>query len=146
MTVRLSPQAALYGNERALPALPPCVHYAGSERFIAKALEIQRERGPVFDVAGDCEDGAPIGREAEHARMIARLIASPANVHGRFGARIHDVRHTAWQSDLEILLGDAGDRIAFITLPKSETLADVERMLDALTLQTDFGARYRSAC
>ena len=79
MTVRLSPQVALYGNERPLPVLPPCVHYAGSERFIAKALELQRARGPVFDVAGDCEDGAPIGFEAEHAQMIARLIGSSAN-------------------------------------------------------------------
>src|ERR1700682_4993272 len=69
MTVRLSPQAALYGDERPLPALPACVHYAGSERFIAKALELQAARGPVFDVAGDCEDGAPIGGEAAHAHM-----------------------------------------------------------------------------
>ena len=59
-----SPQTALYGNERALPALPPCVHYAGSERFIAKALEIQRERGPVFDVAGEGFPEAPAGTPA----------------------------------------------------------------------------------
>ena len=52
--MRLSPQTALYGEERALPELPPCVHYAGSQRFIAKALDLQRERGPVFDVAGCC--------------------------------------------------------------------------------------------
>ncbi|HEY3179340.1 MAG TPA: aldolase/citrate lyase family protein [Casimicrobiaceae bacterium] len=133
MTVRLSPQAALYGNEQPLPVLPPCVHYAGSERFIAKALELQRERGPVFDVAGDCEDGAPIGGEVEHARMIAKLIGSSANAHGRVGARIHDVRHPAWQSDLEILVGDVGDRIAFLTLPKAETVSDVERALDTLS-------------
>src|SRR5436309_8011248 len=107
MSVRLSPEAALYGNERPLPALPPCVHYAGSERFIAKALELQRAKGPVFDVAGDCEDGAPIGGEIAHARMIAALIESDANAHGRVGARIHDVRHPAWQSDLEILVAEA---------------------------------------
>src|SRR5947207_10608827 len=133
MTVRLSPEAALYGNEHPVPALPPCVHYAGSERFIAKALELQRARGPVLDVAGDCEDGAPIGFEAGHARMIARLIASSGNAHNRVGARIHDVRHPAWQTDLEILIGEAGDRIAFITLPKAETAGDVARLLEALT-------------
>ena len=133
MTVRLSPQAALYGDERPLPSLPPCVHYAGSERFIAKALELQRAKGPAFDVAGDCEDGAPIGGEIAHARMIAGLIQSEANAHGRFGARIHDVRHAAWHSDLEILVGEAGDRIAFLTLPKAETAVDVERTLEALT-------------
>jgi citrate lyase subunit beta/citryl-CoA lyase len=136
-SVRLSPQAALYGNERHLPTLPPCVHYAGSERFIAKALELQRNRGPVFDVAGDCEDGAPIGFEAEHAQMIAKLIGSSANVHNRVGARVHDIRHPAFQSDLEILVGDAGDRIAFLTLPKAETVGDVERALDTLAKHTE---------
>ena len=132
MTGRLSPQAALYGSESSLPPLPPCVHYAGSERFLAKALELQAARGPVFDVSGDCEDGAPVGEEVVHAKMVAALIASPANRFGRMGARIHDVTHPSWYSDLEILVGEAGDRIAFLTLPKAESAADVERLLAAL--------------
>jgi citrate lyase subunit beta/citryl-CoA lyase len=132
MTGRLSPQAALYGDEMSLPALPPCVHYAGSERFLAKALELQAARGPVFDVAGDCEDGAPVGGEVAHAKMVARLIASPANRFGRMGARIHDITHPSWYGDLEILVGDAGDRLAFLTLPKAEGAADVARLLAAL--------------
>ena len=48
MIGRLHPSAALYGAERGLPPLPPCVHYAGSERYIRKALSLQREMGPVF--------------------------------------------------------------------------------------------------
>jgi citrate lyase subunit beta / citryl-CoA lyase len=136
MTARLSPRAALYGNERALPPLPPCVHYAGNERFLRKALELQSERGPVFDIAGDCEDGAPIGGEAAHARMIGELIASQDNRFDRFGARIHDVGHAAWMADIDILVGQAGDRIAFVTLPKAESAGDVLRMLDALTKET----------
>lgn len=136
MTGRLSPQVALYGHERPLPALPPCVHYAGSARFLAKALELQATRGPVFDVSGDCEDGAPVGLEAAHARMVATLIASPANRFGRMGARIHDITHPSWYSDLEILVGEAGDRIAFLTLPKAESATDVERLLAALEAET----------
>src|SRR5512132_62639 len=101
----LSPQAALYGNERLLPTLPPCVHYAGSERFIAEALELQRDGGPVFDVAGDCADGAPFGLEAGHARMIAKRIVSSANCHNRVGARVHDMRHPAFQIVLVMLVG-----------------------------------------
>ena len=132
----LTPQAALYGDAEPLPPLPPCVHYAGSEKFLAKALELQAARGPVFDVSGDCEDGAPVGLEAEHAKMVARLIASPANRHGRMGARVHDVTHASWYSDLEILVGDAGDRIAFLTLPKAEAIADVVRMLEALATES----------
>src|SRR5215468_2970808 len=132
MSARLHPSAALYGTERAPPALPPCVHYAGSERYIRKALELQRERGPVFDVACDCEDGAPVGKERVHARAMAALIAGEENAHGRVGARIHDLSHPAWRSELAILIGAAGDRIAFVTLPKAESAADVARFLHVL--------------
>jgi citrate lyase subunit beta / citryl-CoA lyase len=132
MSGRVHPSAALYGTERALPALPPCVHYAGSERYIRKALALQRELGPVFDVACDCEDGAPVGKEREHAKAMAALIASAENAHGRVGARIHGLSHPAWRSDLATLLGAAGDRIAFVTLPKAESAADVSRFLHVL--------------
>lgn len=131
----LSPQAALYGSERALPLLPACVHYAGSERFIRKALALQAERGPVFDVACDCEDGAPVGSEREHARVLATLIADDANRFGRVGARIHDVGHPAWRAELEILVGEAGDRLAFVTIPKVASASDVDRVLEALALE-----------
>ena len=132
----LSPQAALYGQDRALPVLPPCVHFAGSERFIANALALQARLGPVFDVASDCEDGAAVGAELAHAEMVARLLASPANAHDRAGVRVHDVAHPAFRAELEILVGDAGHRLAFVTLPKARDAGDVERILDALALET----------
>ena len=44
----LSPQQALYGGADAPPApLPPCVHYAGSEKFVRKALALQAEYAPA---------------------------------------------------------------------------------------------------
>lgn len=135
MTAALSPQTALYGSQTALPLLPACVHYAGSERFVRKALELQAERGAVFDVACDCEDGAPVGAEREHARMLAALIAGEGNRFDRVGARIHDVGHPRWRDELQILMGDAGDHLAFVTVPKVESAADVERVLDALALE-----------
>ena len=128
----LHPSAALYGAERAFPALPPCVHYAGSERHIAKALQLQRELGPVFDVACDCEDGAPVGEERAHATAMAALIAGTDNAFGRVGARIHDLSHHAWRVELDILVRDAGREIAFLTLPKAESAADVQRFLHAV--------------
>jgi citrate lyase subunit beta/citryl-CoA lyase len=128
----MSPRDALYGSERPLPALPPCVHYAGRERYLQKALALQAERGPVFDVAGDCEDGAPIGEERAHAFMVAKLVAGRDNRYGRMGVRVHDVAHPAWREDVEIIVGEAGDRLAFVTLPKPERVADVERFIDTL--------------
>jgi citrate lyase subunit beta / citryl-CoA lyase len=135
MTARLSPQAALFDRHGSPPPWPPCVHYAGSVRQVEKALALQAARGPVFDVAADCEDGAAIGAEAAHARALARLIAGEANRHDRVGARIHGPGHPAWRDELEILVGDAGDRLAFLTLPKAESAADVLRFLDALALE-----------
>ncbi len=129
MSPTLPPQAALYGNDRALPALPPCVHYAGSERFIRKALVLQQAHGPVFDIACDCEDGAPVGAERAHAALMAQLIGSAENRYERVGARVHDVHHPAWQAEVDVLLDGAGDRIAFLTLPKAQGEADVERFL-----------------
>jgi citrate lyase subunit beta/citryl-CoA lyase len=132
MTARLHPSAALYGADRALPPLPPCVHYAGSERYIRKALSLQREMGPVFDISCDCEDGAPVGEERAHAKAMAALIAGKDNAFGRVGARIHDLTHHAWRSELDILVRDAGARLAFLTLPKAESVGDVERFRHAV--------------
>jgi citrate lyase subunit beta/citryl-CoA lyase len=132
MTARLHPSAALYGADRALPPLPPCVHYAGSERYIRRALSLQREMGPVFDISCDCEDGAPVGEERAHAKAMAALIAGKDNAFGRVGARIHDLTHHAWRSELDILVRDAGARLAFLTLPKAESVGDVERFLHAV--------------
>src|SRR2546428_3237932 len=132
MIARLHPSAALYGAERALPPLPPCVHYAGSERYIRKALSLQREMGPVFDIACDCEDGAPVGEERAHAKTMAALIAGNDNAFGRVGARIHDVTHYAWRSELDILVGEAGARPALLTPPKAGAGVDVGRLLHAV--------------
>ena len=135
MAARLAPHVALYGHARPLPPLASCVHYAGSERFLSKALALQSERNLAFDIAGDCEDGAPVGREHEHAQMLASLVAGEANRRGRMGARIHPVRHPAWHTELEILVGEAGDRLAFVTLPKAESADDVNAFVDALLLE-----------
>jgi citrate lyase subunit beta/citryl-CoA lyase len=140
MNHRLHPADMLYqGAGKPLPALSACEHYAGSERTILKALQLQSELGPVFDVTGDCEDGAPAGREREHAEMIAALVMGGDNRHGRVGARIHDVTHPSWRDELETLLGRAGSRIAYIVLPKPECADDVLTQIAALE---DLRARY----
>ena len=62
----LLPRDALFDpGEPAAPDLPVCDHYAGVEARMRKALALQAELGPVFDLTLDCEDGAPVGGEAE---------------------------------------------------------------------------------
>lgn len=126
------PNEVLFAGEKPFPILPVVDHYAGSEKLITKALALQSELGPVFDITCDCEDGAHAGAEAEHARMCARLIMSEANRHERVAARIHDITHDHWRQDLDILIGEAGQRIAFITLPKPRSAADVAEQVAEL--------------
>jgi len=132
VTQALHPSEVLYAGGKPFPALAACEHYAGSEKLIRKALELQASLGPVFDVTGDCEDGAPAGREREHAAMIAALVVSDANRFDRFGARIHDVTHPAWREELETLIATAGRRLAYLVLPKPERANDALEQITAL--------------
>src|SRR5687768_3048322 len=130
-TMSVHPRDALFdAGEPAGMLLPVCDHYAGVEARMRKSLELQAELGPVFDVTLDCEDGAPIGGEAEHAHLVAELAMSAANVHGRVGARVHPVDHPAFAQELDTLIGRAGARLAYLMVPKPRNLAEVQRACD----------------
>ncbi len=126
------PKHVLFAGEKPFPILPAVDHYAGSEKLMRKALQLQQELGPIFDITCDCEDGAHAGAEREHAAMVIDVINSADNRFNRVGARIHDVTHSHWRSDLEILVGGAGNRLPFITLPKPCGVGDVQTQLEAL--------------
>ncbi len=105
-----------------------------------KALKLQQELGPVFDLTCDCEDGAQAGAEAEHAQMVVEVVNGAENHFGRVGARIHDITHPHWQRDLEILVGGAGRRLAFVTIPKVRSAADaVEQIRELRRVETACG-------
>jgi citrate lyase subunit beta/citryl-CoA lyase len=123
------PSQVLFAGEKPFPMIPAVDHYAGSEKLINKALLLQNELGPIFDITCDCEDGAPAGADREHATMVAELIMSAANRHGRVGVRIHDIAHHGWQQDIEIIVAHAGQRLAFVTLPKVSCGEDVRIQL-----------------
>jgi len=135
MTLR-HPNDVLFAGEKPFPVLPVVDHYAGSEKLMKKALQLQQELAhnnqPVFDITCDCEDGAHAGAEAEHAEMAAGLISSSDNRFGRVGARIHDITHPHWRKDLEILVYHAGQRLAFLTIPKVRSVDDARTQIDAL--------------
>ena len=122
------PRDALFdADETAATTLPVCDHYCGVEARMRKSLELQAELGPVFDITLDCEDGAPIGGEAAHAHMVAELAMSAENRFERVGARVHPVDHPSFADDVATLVGRAGERLAYLMLPKPRSLADVER-------------------
>lgn len=132
------PNDVLYveGSKR-FPVIPACEHYAGNAKLISKALALQAEMGPVFDLTCDCEDGAATGREREHAEMVADFVNAPENRYGRVGVRIHDVSHPHWRDDVDIVISRAGARLAYLVLPKPETAADVQTQLDHINAVCD---------
>ncbi len=130
MTELVSPRDALFKGEKPFPIIPSCEHFAGSEKLILKAFQLQEELGPIFDVTCDCEDGAPTGNERQHAEMVVRLQSSAANRFRMVGVRIHDHSHPAWRQDVDILVEGVGDITAYITLPKPTGLAPVAEMID----------------
>lgn len=140
--MKVHPRHALFAGEKTFPAIPCCEHFAGKEKLIRKALALQNEIGPVFDITCDCEDGAAAGQERAHAEMVAAILASDANVHHRAGVRIHDYSHPHWKQDLEIILPIIGDRIAYITLPKATAWQQVAEMIETIkTLSQQHGIK-----
>jgi citrate lyase subunit beta/citryl-CoA lyase len=128
----IHPRDALFDEGDAATLLPVCDHYAGVEVRMRKSLELQAEMGPVFDVTLDCEDGAPIGGEVDHAQLVAELVMSPLNRHGRVGARVHPVDHPAFAQEVDTLVSRAGGRLAYLMVPKPRHLADVTRACDEI--------------
>lgn len=132
MSSAILPRDALLEAGDAAPDLPVCDHYCGTEPRMRKALELQAELGPVFDITLDCEDGAPIGAEVEHAQLCADLALSADNRFGRVGARVHPVDHPAFAADVDTLVGRAGDRLAYLMVPKPRHLADLQQAIEQI--------------
>lgn len=137
MTAQLvHPAQVLLDAQGGARRLPVCDHYSGVEVRMRKSLQLQQELMAeyghcVFDVTLDCEDGAPVGREREHAELVARL-AQEAAAGARVAARVHTVDHPAFADDIAIIAGQAGHRLSHIMLPKVESVDDVLRAERAL--------------
>ena len=133
------PRQALFDPDEATPVLlPVCDHYSGVEARMRKSLALQIELGPVFDVTLDGEDGAPVGGELEHAALMAELVNSTDNRHGRVGVRVQPVGQVHFEAMVDLLVQQAGARLAYLMIPKPRGLADVQRaakVVDAAALR-----------
>ena len=138
------PREILLGAQAGKVVLPVCDHYSGVEVRMRKSLALQAEMiqelgACVFDVTLDCEDGAPVGGEVDHVNMVVALINQAqkaidniAKTAPRVGVRVHPVDHSAFESDIELLVKAAGARVAYITLPKIERVDDVQLALRSI--------------
>jgi citrate lyase subunit beta/citryl-CoA lyase len=132
MSSAMHPRQALFDSSELSPSLPVCDHYCGVEARMLKSLQLQAELGPVFDVTLDCEDGAPVGGEAEHAHRVAELVMSPLNAHGRVGARVHPVDHPSFSADVQTIVQRAGSRLAYLMVPKVQGFAQARAAVEAI--------------
>ncbi|WP_341684875.1 aldolase/citrate lyase family protein [Limnohabitans sp.] len=132
----MHPRDVLLGAQAGSEQLPVCDHYSGVEARMRKSLQLQAEMTQeygtcVFDVTLDCEDGAPVGGEAEHAALVTEL-ALAAAPDARVAVRVHPVDHPSFDADVAQIAGRAGHRLVHIMVPKVESVRDVERAAAAL--------------
>jgi citrate lyase subunit beta/citryl-CoA lyase len=141
----MHPRDVLLGAQASAGFLPVCDHYSGVEVRMRKSLQLQAEMTAefgacVFDVSLDCEDGAPVGGERDHAQMVAAL-ANDAQALARhtglpakprIAVRVHPVDHPAFEQDVATIVGGAGASLCHLMIPKVESVADVARAVIAV--------------
>ena len=132
----MHPRDVLLGAQAGSVQLPVCDHYSGVEVRMRKSLQLQAEMTQefgtcVFDVSLDCEDGAPVGGEAEHAALVTEL-ALNASPEARVAVRVHPVDHPSFLADVATIASQAAHRLTHIMVPKVESVADVQRAEQAL--------------
>jgi citrate lyase subunit beta/citryl-CoA lyase len=132
----VNPRDVLLGAQAGSVQLPVCDHYSGVEARMRKSLQLQAEMTQefgtcVFDVTLDCEDGAPVGGEAEHAALVTEL-ALAAAPDARVAVRVHPVDHPSFDADVAHIAGRAGHRLVHLMVPKVESVQDVQRAAAAL--------------
>ena len=130
------PREILLGAQASVSQIPVCDHYSGVEVRMRKSLQLQAEMTQefgacVFDVTLDCEDGAPVGGEAEHAALVVEL-ANSAPQGARVAVRVHPVDHPAFEADMAAIAVKAGHKLCHIMVPKVESVEDVVRAEKAL--------------
>ena len=98
-----------------------------------KSIQLQEELTSefgvcVFDVTLDCEDGAPVGGELEHAQMVNEFI-NASKPSARIGARVHPIHHPSFEQDVLTILKTAGRKISHLMLPKVDSLEELTQAL-----------------
>jgi citrate lyase subunit beta/citryl-CoA lyase len=126
----IDPRSILLGSQAGAVSIPVCDHYSGVEVRMRKSLALQSEMmqefgACVFDVTLDCEDGAPVGGEVDHAHLVSEL-ALGAAAGARVAVRVHPIDEAAFETDVNIIVKKAGARLSHIMLPKIECAADID--------------------
>lgn len=82
----------------------------------------------MFDITMDCEDGAPVGGEEEHALMVSEFLQNSAP-QARIGVRVHPVNHPSFEQDIWTILKKGSKKLSHLMLPKVDTLEELTQAL-----------------
>ncbi len=131
-----NPRDVLLDAQAGGAFIPVCDHYSGVEARMRKSLQLQAEMyeefgACVFDVTLDCEDGAAVGGEADHAALVVALALLAPDT-ARVAVRVHPVGHPAFAQDIATIAGKAGSKLCHIMVPKVENVQEVELACAAL--------------
>lgn len=138
----MHPSEVLFQGTRQPLLLPSCDHYAGSEKLMRKSIALQQEIGPLFDITFDCEDGASAGGEVAHAELVASMLRDDSNKFKRIGARVHDLHSAHFERDVEIIVGQAALQLAYVMLPKADSLAEVKKAIELVNHHASKAGRH----
>ena len=126
------PRELLLGAQAAQVRLRVCDHYSGVRAKMEKSLDLQAQMTKalgvcVFDVTLDCEDGAPVGGEREHAQGVAELVAH-SHPQAKVAVRVHALDDPYFESDIELIIAKVGERLTHVMIPKVESLKDIQKV------------------
>jgi citrate lyase subunit beta/citryl-CoA lyase len=138
----MHPTQALFPGKQQPVSLPVCDHYAGSEKIMRKSVALQNELGACFDITFDCEDGAATGNERAHAELVAGLITDKDNHANRIGVRVHDINSPFFAQDISLIIAQAATKLAYVMLPKAETVDDVKKAVEMINSQAHAAGRH----
>jgi len=139
------PREVLLGAQAAAGLLPVCDHYSGVEVRMRKSLALQAEMAQefgacVFDVTLDCEDGATVGAEQDHAGLVVSLAndactnahRAGTGIRPRIAVRVHPVHHPAFAPEVQTIVAGAGANLCHVMVPKVESVSDVDMAVAAI--------------
>lgn len=114
----------------SMPAIAPCEHLAGNEKFAKKAFALQgKHLSPIgrslVDVTLDLEDGAPVGKEEELRSTFIAAIHSPENVFKQVGVRVHPPQSAGISRDIEAIVSQCAREVSYLTIPKVRSVQEV---------------------
>ncbi|UUZ47730.1 aldolase/citrate lyase family protein [Massilia sp. B-10] len=97
-----------------------------------KSMALQQELGPLFDITFDCEDGAAIAAASRSTRNWWRA-SSTTKATGSTASACASTNSPVPTLPLTSLsLLAAGQRLAYIVLPKADSVDDVARAIELI--------------